>query len=395
MESEPVSGAKRDLLRLEWTEADLRLHPTGEWTAERAESLHEATSILLDREAEEEAEGAGEAGEVRIELDEIAVFDVTGAWLLRRLAARLVADRGSIQFVGATEAQRRILELIDRDSREERALDPIPEPPVALRALDALGERVIFSYRDARQMLGFLGMLMTSMLNMFLDPRIFPWRSLGHHMFHSGVRAFPIVSLIGFLIGTVLAYQGMIQLSRFGADLFVVDLIAISSFREVGILLTAVVVAGRSGSAFASEIGSMRLSDEVDAMRTMGLDPFCRLVAPRALALILMLPLLALAANLASLLGGALGSWTLADIRPGLFLNRLQDAVSPTTLAIGLVKAPVFAILIALAGCYQGLSVSQGAAELGLRTTRSVVHGIFLVIVTDALFSVFFAEIGI
>lgn len=385
-----MSEADSGLLRLERTEACLTLYPAGEWKSERAGALHEVTSALMDREADE-----AEAKEVRVDLGDIAAIDATGAWLLRRLAAALVADSERIQFVGATEAQCRILELIDRGPAEEEALAAAPESPAVLRALDSLGDRVVSNYRGAHRMLGFLGMLIMSMLNMLRDPRIFPWRSLGHHMFHSGVRAFPIVSLIGFLIGTVLAYQGMIQLARFGADIFVVDLIAISTFREVGILLTAVVVAGRSGSAFASEIGSMMLSDEVDAMRTMGLDPFCRLVAPRALALILMLPLLALAANLASLVGGALGSWTLADIRPALFLNRLQDAVGPTTLAVGLVKAPVFATLIALAGCYQGFCVSQGAAELGLRTTRSVVHGIFLVIVMDALFSVFFAEIGI
>ncbi|MHA7838337.1 MAG: ABC transporter permease [bacterium] len=384
--------------RFERTETGSTLHVEGAWTAEHSRALHEATRALARRVGG--VGGVGGVGEapkdVRIDLQDLTALDATGAWLLCRLARDLVGEPGAISFVGTSEVQQRTLDLIERSSLEAEDEEEPPSPqPAPIRLLETLGRRVDEEWRAARRLLGFLGMMMMSLFRTSIRPWVFPWISLVHHMSQAGVRAFPIISLIGFLIGTVLAYQGVIQLSRFGADIFVVELVAISTFREVGILLTAIVVAGRSGSAFASEIGSMMLSDEIAAMRTMGLDPFCRLVAPRALALILMLPLLAVAADLAAIAGGALGTWTLSGLAPAVFLHRLQDSIGPTTLAVGLVKAPVFAVLIALSGCYQGFCVEEGAAELGMRTTRSVVQGIFLVIVMDALFSIYFAEMGI
>jgi phospholipid/cholesterol/gamma-HCH transport system permease protein len=193
----------------------------------------------------------------------------------------------------------------------------------------------------------------------------------------------------------VLAYQGATQLQKFGAEVFVVDLIGVSVLREIGILLTAIVVAGRSGSAFTAQIGSMKVNEEVDAMRTLGLDPIQVLVIPRVLALVLMLPLLAFFSDMMGLLGGGLMAWSVLDVSPGQFIERLNSSIGLWTFWVGIIKAPVFGLLIALVGCYEGLQVANSAESVGSRTTRSVVESIFLVMIVDAVFSIFFAYIGI
>jgi phospholipid/cholesterol/gamma-HCH transport system permease protein len=215
------------------------------------------------------------------------------------------------------------------------------------------------------------------------------------HMEKVGLNALPIVGLISFLIGVVLAYQGATQLQKFGAEVFVVDLIGVSVLREIGILLTAIVVAGRSGSAFTAQIGSMKVNEEVDAMRTLGLDPIQVLVIPRTLALVLMLPLLAFFSDIMGLLGGGLMAWSVLDVSPGQFIERLNGSIGMWTFWVGIIKAPVFGLLIALVGCYEGLQVANSAESVGSRTTRSVVESIFLVMIVDAVFSIFFAYIGI
>ena len=200
---------------------------------------------------------------------------------------------------------------------------------------------------------------------------------------------------MSFLIGVVLAYQGADQLQRFGAQIFVVNLTGIAVVREMGILLAAIIVAGRSGSAFTAEIGSMKLREEIDAMRTLGLDPVERLVLPRVLALLIVMPLLAFYADLMGLLGGGVMAWAALDISPGFFIQRLNGAIGMWAFAVGIIKAPVFGFLIAMIGCNEGLKVSGDAESVGQRTTRSVVISIFMVIVVDAMFSIFFAVVGI
>ena len=193
----------------------------------------------------------------------------------------------------------------------------------------------------------------------------------------------------------VLAYQGATQLQQFGAEVFVVDLVAISVLREIGILLTAIIIAGRSGSAFTAQIGSMKVNEEVDAMRTLGLDPIEVLVLPRVLALLITLPLLTFIADLMGLLGGGLMAWVTLDISPAVFIERLNQSVSLWSFFVGLIKAPVFAFIIAMIGCFEGLKVVGSAESVGQRTTRAVVEAIFLVIVFDAIFSIFFAFVGV
>jgi len=222
------------------------------------------------------------------------------------------------------------------------------------------------------------------------------WRvtSLVYHMQEAGLNAAPIVALMAFLIGVVLAFQGSAQLRQFGAEVFVVDLIAISVLRELGILLTAIIVAGRSASAFTAAIGSMKLSEEIDAMKTLGLDPIEVLVLPRMLALLIMLPILGLVADLMGLVGGAMMSWIELGISPGMFRARLE-ATDVWHFLVGAIKAPFFAVIIGITGGYCGMQVESSAESLGRMTSKSVVIAIFVVIIVDALFSIFFAELGV
>jgi phospholipid/cholesterol/gamma-HCH transport system permease protein len=210
-----------------------------------------------------------------------------------------------------------------------------------------------------------------------------------------GINALPIVGLLSFLIGVVVAFQGADQLRQFGAEIFTVNLLGVSILRELGVLLTAILIAGRSGSAFTAQIGTMKVNQEVDALQTIGLDPVEVLVVPRVLALMIMLPILVFYANLMGLLGGMVMATTVLDISLTTFLKQLQSAVNLTTFAIGMVKAPVFAFLIALVGCFEGFNVSGSAESVGQKTTASVVEGIFLVIVFDAAFSILFSILGI
>ncbi len=220
-------------------------------------------------------------------------------------------------------------------------------------------------------------------------------RAVLFHVGQTGLNALPILGLLSFLIGVVLAFQGADQLRVFGAEMFVVNLLGVSILREIGILLTAIIVAGRSGSAFTAQIGTMKVNQEVDAIRTLGLDPIELLVLPRAIALVVSMPLLAFYAAVMGLLGGAVMCWAVLGIGFGVFLNQLDAAVNVTMLMVGLVKAPVFALVIAMVGCYEGLNVSGSAESVGRLTTRSVVESIFLVIVLDAAFSVLFSMLGV
>jgi phospholipid/cholesterol/gamma-HCH transport system permease protein len=203
-----------------------------------------------------------------------------------------------------------------------------------------------------------------------------------------------IIGLMSFLVGIVIAQQGAVQLRQFGAEVFTINLIGRLTFRELGVLMTAIMVAGRSGSAFAAQIGSMKLAEEVDAMRTMGVSPMEALVFPRVLATVILMPLLGFYASLVALVGGGLLTWIALDIPPATFISRLREVLPLTDIYSGLIKAPFFGLIIAIAGCFQGMQVQGNAEEVGLRTTAAVVQGIFLVIVLDAFFAVFFTEIG-
>lgn len=355
--------------------ADGVAHAHGAWSVAHARSL--------DRQA-----AAAPADLTAIDVSGVTWLDTSGAHLLVRLA-----DRSGARIDGAGEVQRQLIERV----AEAHAL-PVVLPddgnPV-LRLVAALGEGALAAGARAASMVGFLGATVECAARTALRPGRLRLTATVHHMEQAGVKAFPIVALISFLVGVVLAFQGAAQLERFGAQIFTVNLIGISVLREIGILLTAIVVAGRSGSAFAAQIGSMKVNEEVDAMRALGLDPMEVLVLPRVLALCLMMGPLALLADISGLIGGGLMAWVALDIPPALFAERLMSAVKLSTLLVGLVKAPVFGALIAMVGCYEGLRTAGSAESLGQQTTRAVVEGIFIVIVANAMFSVFFNLIGV
>ncbi|MDF1720190.1 MAG: ABC transporter permease [Minwuia sp.] len=327
----------------------------------------------------------------QLDLGAVSAFDTTGAWLLLKLA-----DRLSITLPdGMTGAQHGVPELVSRVSsaRSEPAEQPPGDNPF-VAMLIRLGGGTVAAMREVGSMIGFMGAVVEAFVGVVRRPRRLRLTATVHHMEQAGLNALPIVGLISFLVGIVLAFQGAAQLQRFGAEIFVVNLIGVSMLREIGILLTAIVVAGRSGSSYAAQLGSMKVNEEVDALRALGLDTIEVLVLPRVLALFLMMVPLALFANLMGLIGGGLMAWVALDIAPALYVDRLAAAVTLPTLLVGLIKAPFFGALVGLVGCYEGLKTQGSADSLGRQTTIAVVQGIFIVIVVDAAFSIFFNVIG-
>ena len=256
-----------------------------------------------------------------------------------------------------------------------------------------VGEGVISQMRELLNGVAFFGQLAVTFLRAITSVHRMRVPSVARHVYETGVLAIPIVSLIAFLISVIVAYLGAQQLQAFGAEVFTVDLVAIAVLRELGVLLTSIIVAGRSGSAFAAEIGVMRLNDEIDALQSMGLDRFEVLVAPRVLGLMIALPLLTIVADAMGLAGGALLCALLIDVPLPQFIARVQDALAPTTFWAGLIKAPVFAYVIALVGAYRGMQVRDSSRELGRLTTAAVVQSIFLVIFFDAIFAIVYVEL--
>ncbi len=334
-----------------------------------------------------------DARHVTFDIAGVERLDTAGAWLLHRTVKEYGAAGIIAEFAGIRPEHRVMLEQVAANDRP-RDSGP-PRPNALLQILARTGVATLEALEEGRQVVGFLGQVMTTLLGTLVRPHRLRLTSLVHHMEQVGLDALPIVGLLSFLIGVVLAFQGAVVLQRFGAEIFVVDLIAISVLREIGILMTAIVVAGRSGSAFAAAIGSMMVREEVDAMRTLGLDPMEVLVLPRLLALAIALPLLAFFADMMGLLGGGIMTWAVLDIAPTVYLERLGDAVGIWSFWTGMIKAPVFGVIIAIVGCLEGFRVSGSAESVGRQTTRAVVTSLFLVIVVDALFSIFFSTVGV
>lgn len=322
-----------------------------------------------------------------IDLSGVDEIDTVGAWLTCRLAAHHEAE-----ITGAGAQAITLLEAVrgaanDADIRPERV-------PVWERVPRALGEQVYDARDGVAGVISFLGAIIAGLGSLIRHPSRFPMRPLVHQMELVGVAALPIIGLMSFLIGIVIAQQGAVQLSQFGAETLTINLVGRITLRELGVLMTAIMVAGRSGSAFAAQIGTMRLTEEVDAMRTIGISPIERLVIPRILACTLMMVLLGFYASVVGILGGAvIGQFSLG-IPFITFLERIQEVVPPHDLWVGLVKAPVFGLIVGLAGCYHGMQVKGNSEEVGKRTTLAVVSAIFAVIVLDAFFAVFFTEVG-
>ena len=323
-------------------------------------------------------------------------LDLAAATLLQAFEERC---RAAGLAVAWRQVRPATLELVDRVQAVGSSGGPPEESasPSRRRALprttEALGRRVLAARDGLREVLLILGRVVVSFGRGLASPRRLRGISVARHLVETGVQAIPIVALLAFLIAVIVAYIGAKELRDFGQEIYVVDLITLSVLRELAVLLTAIIVAGRSGSAFAAEIGAMKLNDEVDALEAMGLDPVEVLVLPRVLALLIAMPLLTVVADFMGLAGGALLSWSLVDIPFTQFIIRMDEAIAPTTFWAGLLKAPVFGFLIALIGTLRGLQVRGSSRELGRLTTLAVVQGIFLVILADALFAVLYLEI--
>jgi len=332
-------------------------------------------------------------GDVRVDLGGVTRLDTSGAWILQRLKERLAASGHALEITGASEDATSLLATV-ADAMPQPDTPPDQRRDLSQR-LEQVGRAVIGGIAFVLALIGFLGLFLDRLARALRHPREFRLTALVHHCHEVGLRAVPIVALMSFLIGVVLAFQGSAQLRQFGAEVFVVDLIAISILRELGILLTAIIVAGRTASAFTAAIGSMKMREEIDAMRTLGLDPAMVLFVPRILALLLMLPILGLIADVVGLFGGALMAWIDLGISPAMFRTRLVEGTDVSHVMVGLVKAPVFALIIGVVGCHAGMQVKSNAESLGRMTSNAVVTAIFAVIVADAAFSIFFASIGI
>ena len=328
-----------------------------------------------------------------IDLGGIERIDTSGAWLVHRLL-RTWSDAGDAAHVAnATPQTTRLIDEVAANDTTCVVRHHV-EHPLLLR-LNHIGANVVEAVHTLGNFLAFLGRTLVVLFQTIFERRPLRWNAVIHQMEATGVNALGIVGLLSFLIGMVLAQQGAIQLRQFGADVFVVNLIGRSVVRELGLLLAAIMVAGRSGSAFAAQIGSMKLAQEIDAMATIGMSPTEVLVIPRLIAMALMMVLLGFYGSVMAILGGGLFCWISLGIPPAAFAVRLREVVPIADVWVSLMKAPVFGVIIAVTGCFQGMQVADNAESVGNRTTQAVVQSIFLVIVLDAFFAVFFTAVGL
>ncbi|NQW12205.1 MAG: MlaE family lipid ABC transporter permease subunit [Alphaproteobacteria bacterium] len=372
-----------DTLSMLERDGALYLRLTGRWTLEVARTA--------DRQLREVAERA--VPRVVVDASGLAALDSAGAWAIRRTVARLDARGVAVDLTGLPERFHAIFAKVRLPDPSTEVAPPDRNPILAL--LENCGRAVEHGARVGRALLGFLGFALVNLAGALVNPRRLRVTAIIAQIEATGVNAIPIVGLLCFLVGIVLAYMGALQLERFGATILTVNLVGVSVLREIGILLTAIIVAGRSGSAFAAQIGTMKVNQEVDALETMGLSTMDVLVLPRLIAMMIALPALTVFGDAMGLLGGAVVALFLLDLSVGQFITQLVGAVDIWDFGTGLIKAPVFAVVIALVGCYDGLKVSGSAESVGRYTTQAVVESIFLVIVLNAGFAVAFAELGI
>jgi phospholipid/cholesterol/gamma-HCH transport system permease protein len=361
-----------------------RLRAAGAWTASTAQTIEALADHAIESLAGLKA--------VAFDLSAIDELDTYGAWMIERLSRRC-ADRGVSLTPSSVPVHFTAL-LVAIHKTSSQAAQPSRRGNPLSVALESIGRAFPGLASDVTAFAEMLGALAAALIRVILKPRRFRLTSAVHHLDRVGWQAMPIMLLISFLIGAIIAQQGIFHFRKFGADVYVVDLVGILVLREIGVLLIAIMSAGRSGSSYTAELGSMKMREEIDALRTMGLDPVEVLMLPRVLALTVALPILTFFGSLAALYGGGLVLWLYGGMSPEIFIARLQEAVSVTSFKIGMIKAPFMALVIGIVACCEGLRVKGSAESLGLQTTTSVVKSIFLVIVLDGLFAVFFASIG-
>lgn len=324
-----------------------------------------------------------------IDISDIHHIDTIGAWIVHRQSIRW-----NCPITGGGEDANRLIAAVQAGSEDGLHQNPVAAVPSWQRVLGQIGEATVISGQTLMGLVGFLGATVISTWDLIRHPSRMRWNAVVQRFEVVGVSALGIIGLMSFLIGIVIAQQGAVQLRAFGMEVLTVNLVGRLTFRELGVLMTAIMVAGRSGSAFAAQIGTMKLTEEIDAMRTIGVSPMEALIMPRILATVILMPLLGFYASILTILGGAFLCAVSLDIPPITFFQRLREVVPLHDLWIGLIKAPVFGLIIGMTGCYQGLQVKANADEVGLRTTSAVVQAIFVVIVLDAIFAVLFTWIG-
>jgi phospholipid/cholesterol/gamma-HCH transport system permease protein len=361
----------------------LVVSPIGEWRVSAAAALDEELQRLE----------IPPQRPVTIDLGGISRIDSAGAWLLLRTAEDLAARGNVVELRNLAPGFEPLFAQVRAGGRPAPVSHPRPDHYTLIGFVARIGAVTVALFVRAYALIGFVGLVSATAFNLLLRPRRLRPIAIAAQIEQTGVDALAIVGLLSFLVGIVIAYQGADQLRRFGAEIYTVDLLGVSILRELGVLMTAIMLAGRSGSAFTAQIGTMQINQEIDAMRTLGLDPAEVLVMPRLLGLLVTLPLLTVFADLMGLLGGGLMAWSVLGITAPEFIAELHNAVRPRTFFIGLFKAPFFAGIIAMIGCYEGFQVSRSAESVGRQTTLSVVESIFLVIVTDAIFSVLFSTL--
>lgn len=373
-----------DLLTSTRADDRLALAASGSWTAPRAGEIE----MLIDGALR----AASGVRSITVDMSGISAFDTYGAWLLERLKREAGAAGKDLSILGLPQHDVTLFQEMEsvpaRQKSEPSRLDRV------LGAFEKLGRAAAGFGEDMTAFSNLFGATVMSLGRVLVNPRSFRFTSAVNQLDRVGWQAVPIILLITFLIGAIIAQQGIFHFRKFGADMYVVDMVGILVLREVGVLLVAIMVAGRSGSSYTAELGSMKMREEIDALRTMGFSPVDVLILPRVLVLVCVLPMLTFAGSMAALYGGGIVAWLYGGMSPDIFIERLREAISITHFKVGMIKAPFMGLVIGIVACTEGLRVKGSAESLGLQTTRSVVKSIFAVIVLDGLFAIFFASIG-
>ena len=380
----PIATPPIPVLDSTMTGGRLDLVAGGAWTAAHAD--------VLERLVDGVAPQVAGASQVFLDIGKVDGLDTFGAWLLERLARRPDRDGKKAELRGVSPRYDGLIEEMHAVNLEPSAPAKARNPVLA--ALESVGRAAVGSGSDVAMFLGMLGEFAAALGRVLVHPRRFRLTSTVYQLYRVGWLAVPIMVLITFLIGGIIAQQGIFHFRKFGAESYVVDMVGILVVREIGVLLVAIMIAGRSGSSYTAELGAMKMREEIDALRTMGFDPVEVLILPRIIALVCALPILAFLGSMAALYGGGLVAWLYGGMSPTVFIARLRDAISVTHFEVGMIKAPFMALAIGIVACSEGLAVKGSAESLGTQTTVSVVKSIFLVIVLDGLFAVFFASIG-
>ncbi len=356
----------------------------GRWTARGIGAIQEQlASLHAPAKNDVVADGA-----------KIEALDTAGAWVLQKLLLRLGDEGIALKVEGLRPEFAKLLAVV-AEQMAVQAKDAPPKADNPVGALAHIGQSAASVYEQSVALLAFVGEMAMAAVGCIRHPQRIRWRPILLNIRTAGFDALPIVGLLSFLLGVVVAYQGADQLKQYGANIFVVDLVGLSMLREFAPLITAIIIAGRSGSAYAAQIGTMAVTEEIDAMRTLGIAPLELLVLPKIIALVIAMPLLTAFADVLGVIGGMIMAQSQLGVTYGEFLDRFTNAVSVTAYMVGIGKTPVFAAIIVIVGCFQGFRTKGGADSVGRQTTRSVVQSIFLVIVADALFSIAFSALDL